>query len=463
MNWLYEHSKRTPNKIFINKLTYRDVYVKTIVLAIKMKKFIGNENRIAIISNNSIEFALFILASMNLEAEVLLLNSRLKRSEIEERIMELNISVVFSEDDSFISFNKVFNSEADNNISLQSNLKEDDNRVLFIMNTSATTGRFKSVPIRLGVIKNHVEASKDALGYSQNDNWLLVLPMFHIGGLSILLRSLFNGTAITIVNKFKEDTVLKHINSRNINMISMVPTMFRRIIDGIEDHNLRVMLLSGEFIDDELVRRAIKINIPVYKSYGMTETTSQIISFNVMNNIDKLKSVGKPLKFVEVKIQPGKSKEYTNEGYLIGEVLLKAPMIMKGYIGRDEICGYFNTEDIGYLDNDGFLYILDRRSNLIISGGENIYPLEIENILYKNKKIKECAIVAKKDKKWGQIPVLYVVSHMTEDEIIEYLKKYLANYKLPKKIIHKESLPKNATGKIVKKLLGSDTDEVKNC
>lgn len=461
MNWLYKHSREIRDKLFINELTYGEVYDRTSILAVKMKKFIGSEKRIAIISNNSVEFALFILASMNLEAEVLLLNSRLKRSEIEERLDELNISVVFSEDDSFISFEEVFNSEADENVSVQSNLKDEYDRVLFIMNTSATTGRFKSVPISLSAVNSHVEASKKALGYSQDDNWLLVLPMFHIGGLSILLRSLFNGTAVTILNKFNEDIVLSYINSRKINMISMVPTMLRRIIDRIEDHNLRVMLLSGEFIDDELVRKAIKIKIPVYKSYGMTETTSQIISFNVMENMDKLKSVGKPLKSVIVTIQPGESNEYTEEGYSIGEVLLKAPMIMKGYIGRDEIRGYFNTEDIGYLDNDGFLYILDRHSNLIISGGENIYPLEIENILYKNEKIKECAVIAQKDKKWGQIPVLYVVSDMVESEIIEYLKKYLANYKIPKKIIYKESLPKNDTGKIVKKLLGSDSHEVK--
>lgn len=456
MSWLYKHSQEIGNRLFINNLTYKQVYDKTADLAVKMKKFIGNEKRIAIISNNSIEFALFILASMNLEAEVLLLNSRLKRSEIEERLEELNISVVFSEDDSFISFKEVFKSKADENEGLQFDFKTENDRILFIMNTSATTGRFKSVPIRLSAIKSHVEASKEALGCRNDDNWLLVLPMFHIGGLSILLRSLFNGTAVTILNRFNEDTVLSYINEGKVNMVSMVPTMLRRIIDRIENHKLRVMLLSGEFIDDELVRKAIKINIPVYKSYGMTETTSQIISFNVMENMDKLSSVGKPLKSVVVTIRPGESNEYTEEGYSIGEVLLKAPMIMKGYIGRDEIEGYFNTEDIGYLDNDGFLYILDRRSNLIISGGENIYPLEIENILYKNERIKECAIVSEKDKKWGQIPVLYVVSDMTESEIIEYLKKYLANYKMPKKIIYKESLPKNDTGKIVKKLLESD-------
>lgn len=465
MNWLYEHSQNIPDKRFINNLTFKQVYLKTMQLSIRLKEIIGNEKKVAVISNNSQEFALIILSLMNLNVETLLLNSKLKKDEIEKALKNLNINLVFSEDNRYISFKEVFNEKGikeevfekeigENGIVEIDAFKQED-RVLFIMNTSATTGEFKSVPIRLSSIKSHVIASKKALGCREDDNWLLVLPMFHIGGLCVLLRSLYNGTNVTILESFKEDEVLRLINNCNVNMASMVPTMLRRIIDRIYSHKLRVMLLGGEFIEDELVKKSVNLNIPIYKSYGMTETTSQVVSFNVIENIEKLKSVGKPLETVEIKICKSSPLEYTEEGYLIGDIKLKTPMLMKGYINKKNISGYFNTGDIGYLDNDGFLYILDRRSNLIISGGENIYPLEIENVLYNNPNIEECAIVPKKDKKWGEVPVLYVVTNLTFDEIIAYLKEHLANYKLPKEIIFMDSLPKSSTGKILKKFLRS--------
>ncbi|QUH30466.1 o-succinylbenzoate--CoA ligase [Vallitalea guaymasensis] len=468
MNQLYKHSQTMPDKKFINSLTYRQVYTETNKLTIKLKKYIGDNNRVAIISNNSVEFAMMLLALMNLEVETLLLNSMLKNKEIKEQIDELDISVIFSSDNRYISFKEVFGTqitepyESDiTNVHIDGNMNKykDENyesdKVLFIMNTSATTGRFKSVPITINQITSHVQASKKSLGYCPDDNWLLVLPMFHVGGLMVLLRSLYNGTAITILEKFDEDKVIYLINNNKVNMVSMVPTMLRRIIDRIEKHNLRVMLLGGEFIEDDLINKSVKLNVSIYKSYGMTETTSQVVNFNVLDNLDKLKSVGKPMEHVDIKINTDKFLEHTKDGYPAGEITIKSSMLMKGYLNKDGLSGYFCTGDIGYFDDDGFLYILDRRSNLIISGGENIYPKEIENILYNNPHVNECAVISKRDSKWGYVPVLYIVTVLSEDNIIEYLKSQLANYKIPKEIIFRESLPKNSTGKIMKKALRS--------
>lgn len=131
---------------------------------------------------------------------------------------------------------------------------------------------------------------------------------------------------------------------------------------------------------------------------------------------------------------------------------------MDGYLGQETISGFFHTEDIGYLDQEGFLYILDRRKNIIISGGENIYPQEIENILYAHPQISECAVVGMKDAKWGKIPVLYVVSSLDEQAILNYLSKRIAKYKIPKKIFYLDELPKNPAGKILKKDLAEIND-----
>ncbi|MCT4687849.1 o-succinylbenzoate--CoA ligase [Vallitalea sp.] len=464
MNQLYKYSQTIPNKIFINSLTYKQVYIKTNELIIKLKKYIGDNKRVAIISNNSVEFAMMLLALMNLEVETLLLNSMLKNNEIKEQIDELDITVVFSSDNRYISFKEVFGTHINEPneketiiIPIDSNKNKNHNndKVLFIMNTSATTGRFKSVPITINQITSHVQASKQSLGYCPDDNWLLVLPMFHVGGLMVLLRSLYNGTRITILESFDEEKVIYLINNNKINMVSMVPTMLRRIIDKIEEHNLRVMLLGGEFIEDDLINKSTKLNIPIYKSYGMTETTSQVVNFNVMDNLEKIKSVGKPMKYVDIKINTDKFLEHTKDGYIAGEITIKSPMLMKGYLHKNRLSGYFSTGDIGYFDDDGFLYILDRRSNLIISGGENIYPLEIENILYNNPYVNECAVISKKDSKWGNVPILYIVTELSREDILKYLKSQLANYKIPKEIIFRDSLPKNYTGKIMKKALRS--------
>lgn len=441
MNWLKKYNFETPDKAFINELTFSEVYERVIELARKLYSYVKNEKRVAVYSNNSVDMALFFLALQFLEKEVLMLNTRLTDEEIKSQLEKLKIQVVFSYDAKFISFNEVNESDKEDIYHLED---FDEEKTSVIMNTSATSGEFKSVPIRWMQWFSHVEASQKSLGVTSRDNWLIVLPMYHIGGLSILMRSLCNGTSITILEKFNEDKVVQLIESNKINMVSIVPTMLNRIINKIDKHNLRVVLVGGEFIPKPLVEESLKKKIPIYKTYGMTETVSQCATFSVMEFPMKIDSVGLPLDNVNIVI-----KDTDNKG--IGEVLLKSPMLMNGYIGKGKVIGYFNTEDVGYLDEDGFLYILDRRKNIIISGGENIYPKEIENILYSHPEIFECAVVGKKDELWGQVPILYVVSSLRKVEILEYLSSKLAKYKIPKEIIFLKELPKNASGKILRK------------
>ncbi|MBX4270932.1 o-succinylbenzoate--CoA ligase [Clostridium estertheticum] len=441
MNWLKEQNYKSPNKRFINDLTFHEVYERVTDLAGKLSSYVKTERRVAIYSNNSIDMALFFLALQLLGKEVLMLNTHLTDSEIKRQLEFTKVQVVFSDDEKFICFNKVYQSE-NKNIKLIEEFEAES--IVVIMNTSATTGKFKSVPLRWKQFSAHVRASRKSIGVTTKDNWLLVLPMYHISGLTILMRSLFNGTQITILEKFDEEQVLTLIERGIINMISIVPTMLNRIIERIEKHKLRVVLIGGEFIPKALVEKSIMRNIPIYKTYGMTETTSQATTFSVLEYPQKIDSVGMPLENVDILI------ENPDENG-VGEVLLKSLMLMDGYIGKKNIAGYFNTEDVGYIDKDGFLNIVARRTDIIISGGENIYPKEIENILYTHPLIDECAVVGHNDEKWGQIPILYVVSTLYEHEILEYISNKLAKYKIPKKIIYLEELPKNSVGKILKR------------
>ena len=318
--------------------------------------------------------------------------------------------------------------------------------VFCIINTSATTGKFKSVPVRWSQIEAHVKASAKVLGVEENDNWLVVLPMFHVSGLSIILRTLYNGTKASIREKFSEQVVLEALEKEEVTMLSLVPTVLQRIVNQITAPKLRAILLGGEFIPMPLLQECVERNLPVYKTYGMSETFAQSTTFSVREHPSKLASVGHPLDGVTIEI-----RNPDEEG--VGEVWISSPMLMKGYLNKEPIAGAFNTDDIGYVDDDRFLYLLNRRKDIIISGGENIYPKEIEDVLYEMNGIKECAVIPVPDSKWGQVPVLCVVTSHIEQEIIEYLQCRLAKYKMPKQIVYYDMLPKNSMGKILRQEL----------
>ena len=321
-----------------------------------------------------------------------------------------------------------------------------DETVFCIINTSATTGKFKSVPVRWSQIEAHVKASAKVLGVEEDDNWLVVLPMFHVSGLSIILRTLYNGTRATIREKFSEQVVLDALEMEDVTMVSLVPTVLQRIVERIQMPTLRAILLGGEFIPMPLLQECVKQKLPVYKTYGMSETFAQSTTFSIREYPNKLASVGYPLEGVTIEI-----RNPDEEG--VGEVWLSSPMLMKGYLNKEPIQGAFNTDDIGYVDEDGFLYLLNRRKDIIISGDENIYPKEIEDVLYGMDGILECAVIPVSDPKWGQVPVLCVVTNCSEEDILQYLLSRLAKYKVPKRIVYYDALPKNSMGKIVRQEL----------
>jgi len=443
MEWLRNNYNAFPGRLFVNDLSYREVYEKVTVLAKKLASVTNKVTRVALYAGNSVETAIFLLALLLLKKEILLLNIHLTKEEVKRQIGKLGVELVFSSGKGYIPFQEIY-SYRQNAIMLSWDIEPE--QIAVIMNTSATTGEYKSVPIRWKQVVAHVRASARTLGIDEKDNWLLVLPFFHISGLSILLRSLYNGTRVTILDKFDEEAVLGLIRKKKVNMVSLTTTILGRMIDKMEEHSLRVALLGGEFIPVQLTRKCLDKRLPVYKTYGMTETTSQSTTFCILDAPDKLDSVGRPLPEVDIAI-----KNADEEG--VGEICIKSPMMMDGYIGRETVGEYFNTGDIGYIDPDRFLYVLNRRSDIIISGGENIYPKEIEDLLYELQEVKECAVVGEKDNKWGQVPVLYIVSTLTEEEIQGYFLDRLAKYKIPKTIIYMDELPKNASGKILRKAL----------
>ena len=454
MDWLRYGAKHYPNRICINEYTYNDIYRSVVHVARKLEPL--QASRIAILSDNSVMMAIYVLATMVVHKELLLLNVHLKSKEIENQLAQLDVTTVLHSVErreqlpnsiSTIVFESLERILSDEEADDTFDWTFEDRDIAVIMNTSATTGQFKSVPLRWGQIRAHVQASKEVLGKTEQDNWLMVLPLFHVSGLSILLRSLYNGTAVTILPKYDKAQVLKLIESENINMMSLVPTILTQLEPSITHHKLRVILLGGEFIPMALIDACEKKSLPIYKTYGMTETFSQSVTFSVLDYPHKRDSVGKSLPGMQVRIDKPDA-----DG--VGEIHLTGPMVMTGYIDKEPIDGDLNTDDIGYVDEDGFVYILNRRKDLIISGGENIYPKELEDLVYTLPSVKECAVVPVPDPKWGQVPALFVAFHdgesMTADEIVSFMTKSLAKYKVPKYVKILPDLPRNGTGKIVR-------------
>lgn len=464
MEWLRYGKQYYPNRICMNNYTYQDIYSAVVNVATRLQTL--SDTRIAIVSDNSVTMAVYLLAAMLVRKEVLLLNVHLTAGEIEKQLCELHITTVLHSAKRCGQVPKsVTSMEFESMESMLHNGEKDifdwiinDNDIAAIMNTSATTGQFKSVPLRWGQIKAHVQASQEVLGRSEQDNWLMVLPLFHVSGLSILMRSLYNGTAMTIMESYDEEQVLQYIHDGRINMMSLVPTILKNLEPRITHHQLRVILLGGEFIPRPLVDACVAKQLPIYKTYGMTETFSQSVTMPVLSNLNKLDSVGKPLPRMTVHI-------VNPDVDGVGEIHLNGPMVMSGYINCEPIHGDFNTDDMGYVDEDGFLYILNRRTDLIISGGENIYPKEIEDTVYAMQGVKECAVIPVADTKWGQVPALFVAfddidALGTDSKMIvrDYISSKLAKYKVPKYITIMDALPRNGTGKIMRKSLASNLD-----
>ena len=462
MEWLRYGAQHYPNRKCINEYTYNDIYPG--VLHVARNLLTLDASRVAILSDNSVTMAMYVLAAMLVHKEVLLLNVHLKPKEIENQLDQLGVTTVLHSKERRNQLSHFVDSKASNLIvTIEFEALEDilsdlavedsfdwvfvDTDIAAIMNTSATMGQFKSVPLRWGQIKAHVQASQEVLGKTEQDNWLMVLPLFHVSGLSILMRSLYNGTAVTILPKYDEAQVLKLIESEQINMMSLVPTILTQLEPHITHHALRVILLGGEFIPMALIEACEKKSLPIYKTYGMTETFSQSVTFSVLEYPHKRESVGKPLPGMQVRID-----NPDTDG--VGEIHLTGPMVMTGYINKEHIDGDFNTDDIGYIDEDGFVYILNRRKDLIISGGENIYPKELENLVYTLPSVKECAVVPVPDAKWGQVPALFVAfrdgKSLPPEDILAFMTNSLAKYKVPKYVKALTALPRNGTGKILR-------------
>jgi o-succinylbenzoate---CoA ligase len=331
-----------------------------------------------------------------------------------------------------------------------------------IIHTSGTSGTPKGAILTYNNIYQSAMASAYRIGVMPDDRWLCVLPLFHVGGLSIILRSLLYGTAVELMPKFDIDAVNNALTHRPITLVSLVPTMLSRLLDArTEPWNpkLRLVLLGGGAPSPELVARCVEKGIPLATTYGLSEASSQVATATLEQVVQKPASVGKPLMFTQVRVVDENDDELpANE---IGEIIVNSPTIMQGYYNNPQATakalrdGWLYTGDMGYKDEDGDLFIVQRRSDLIVTGGENVYPVEVENVIRQHPDIKEVVVVGIHDEEWGQKVVGAVQLEdekiLTIEEIKQFARDHLAGYKIPREICFVTDFPQTSSGKIQRK------------
>ena len=355
--------------------------------------------------------------------------------------------------------------DAPNEEGIPLRLTHDPAAVLAILYTSGTTGRPKGAMLTVANFWWSAVGSALNLGTHTADRWLAPLPLFHVGGLSIVLRAAIYGIAAVIHDGFDPVAVNAAIDE-GVTIVSVVAVMLQRMLDARGDRpyppSLRCVLLGGGPAPRPLLERAGALGVPVVQSYGLTETTSQIATLAPEDALPRLGAAGRALYPNALRVIGADGNDVPAN--TPGEIVVRGPVVMAGYAGRPDataraiVDGWLHTGDVGRLDPDGYLYVLDRRDDLIVSGGENVYPAEVEAALLAHPWVSEAAVIGVADATWGQRVVAIV--RLTEkangtpvDVIAEVLRAHcracLAGYKLPREVrVASAPLPRTASGKL---------------
>ncbi len=338
-------------------------------------------------------------------------------------------------------------------------------QVQAVVFTSGTSGRPKGAMLTFA---NHFYSAMSAayrVGVLSDDLWLSCLPLYHVGGLAVIWRSCLYGTAVDLHSKFDLTAVNDSLNHKPVTLISLVPTMLARLLDSRTTwpDRLRLALIGGAALPPDLLARALAADVPVAATYGLTEAASQVATMPPDEVKRKPGSVGRPLLFTNVSIRGEDGRELPPGE--IGEVVVSGPTVMAGYWGETPLAdGLFSTGDLGYVDVDGDLWLVQRRSDLIVTGGENVYPAEVEAVLKEHTAVAEVCVVGLPDPVWGQVVAAVVVlaadtavsaanvsaAHVSAAQLTQFCRERLAGYKIPRHFRFAADLPLTASGKIAR-------------
>ena len=499
LSWLgvlEHHARRTPDQplaVFgADTVTYQGMADWAAALAAGLSaRGVGAGDVIGLLSYNSLEFLATIFAANYVGAIAMPINWRLAAPELrfilehsEARALVCDdalVDLAYEATEGFdplvricVSPKEVTGWERFSDVGAETSARParahvEGDAIHRLMYTSGTTGRPKGVMLTHANLawKNYAHITEFA--FSPADLGLACGPLYHVGALDLTTTSLIAAGATTIIHRvFEAPAVVDEIERSRVTTLWLAPAMVNAImaLPDIEQRDLssvRLVINGGEKMPIPLIER-IQRTFPsawFADAYGLTETVSGDTFLDRDSILRKLGSVGRPCLYLELEI-------WDEDGAAVppgerGEVVLRGPKVFKGYWRDPDATsaaftgGWFHTGDIGVVDDDGYLYIVDRLKDMIVSGGENIASSEIERVLYEHESVVEVAVVGRPDDRWGEVPVAFVVlsapAATTPEQLIEHCRGQLAKFKVPKQVVLVNELPRNPSGKVLKREL----------
>ncbi len=333
---------------------------------------------------------------------------------------------------------------------------------LLIVYTSGTTGRPKGAVLRQEALFWNGVMSQHMHNMTSDDHVLTVLPFFHVGGLNIQTTpALQLGATVTVHARFTPDTALAAIEQARPTLTVMVPA----VIQVVSEHpawattdlsSLKAVATGSTIVPPHLIERFVERNVPVLQVYGSTETCPIAIYTRLGGDLSRTGSTGLAGLCCEAKVIDQAGNELP--AGTPGEIAVRGPNVFFEYWGNEAATrdalhdGWYRTGDIGLCDGDGYFWVRDRKKNMIISGGENVYPAEVERVLLEHPDVSECAVIGRPDPRWDEVPIAYVIARsgcrLEADELRAHLQAQLARYKVPRDIVFVTDMPRTALGKV---------------
>jgi O-succinylbenzoic acid--CoA ligase len=436
-NWLAQRAETCPDRMALIaggvELAYDELEAEAARAARRLAaRGVRRGASVVIASPAGLEYVVLLHALMKLGAVVHPLNPGLTPAELEAELERARPALVITGSD------HVTMSEADLPLLGEHHLDALHCRIL----TSGTSGRARAVGLTYG---NHLWSAVGSafnLGVDPSDRWLCCLPMYHVAGLEIVMRSVIYGTGAVVHDGFEVDRVAESLERDGVTLASLVTTQLVRLLGaGVDLSGPRAILVGGGPVPMEVLEEAIGRGASVVQTYGLTETASQVTTLAPQDARRKLGSAGRSLLTTHLRISDG-------------EICVQGPVVAPGCADED---GWLHTGDLGRIDDEGFLYVEDRLGDVIVSGGENVLPAEVEEVLLRHPDVADAAAIGRADPEWQEaveaVVVLREGAAAGPSELRDHCAESLARYKVPKRFEFVPELPRTPSGKLLRRAL----------
>jgi o-succinylbenzoate---CoA ligase len=436
-NWLAQRAQTSPDRTALvadgARTSYAELEAEATWVARRLAaQGVRRGATVALTMTPGREMVVLIHALTKLGAVLLPLNPRLTEAERAQALKAERPAVELTDP------GELTQSEADMPLLGEHDMDDVQCRIL----TGGSSGDPRAVGLTYG---NHLWSAVGSafnIGVHPDDCWLCCLPLAHIGGLSIVMRSVIYATAVGLHGDFEVDRVAETMERGEASVASFVPTMLIRLLEANVDlSGPRAILIGGGPVSEDALEEASGRGASVVQTYGLTEACSQVTTLGPADAKRKLGSAGRPLLTTHLRIKDG-------------EILVQGPTVAPGCADAD---GWLHTGDLGRIDDEGFLYVEDRIDDVIVTGGENVVPAEVEKVLMRHPQVADAAVVGREDPEWQQAVTAVVVlsedAELPTEELRRHCAEVLAGYKVPKRIEIASALPRSPSGKLLRRAL----------